>query len=686
MVFDLRLPRRTRLVLGTLALLFLGLLSACRSSAPPGAPASGNSVVARIAGQPIRSASFRSEYRQLTGEGQAAVAESLETPQARLDQYVNYKLKIRAAQDAGYDDRPDIQQKISAYRRQVARPLLLRREVLEPITRTLYERGRREIDVSHILLRLPPDAPPADTLKAYRTLETLADSARHGADFGALARRHSQSPAARREGRPGYEGHLGYLSAGRLVAPFEDVMYATAVESVSEPFRTRFGYHILKVHDRRPTPPDVRVSHLMVQASQRAGEAARDSARRQAEQYRARILDGEDFAALARRHSDHAPSAQKGGDLGFLSHDARMIPALHDAAFALDSVGAVSGVIETRFGYHLLKLTDRRTPPSYADAYEALKKQAARLPRTQKAERRLAAEVRRRLESRVDTAAVRGALRDSTGPGSGPLILAGRPVRKEAAGRSFATLGDSTYTVGALARFVQQKRGAPRTLDPAIDAFLNEKAVDYEAALRVQQDDTLRQQVQRYRDGLLIFQLMQDSVWSAATQDNDALRAYYRAHRSRYRAPERAEVFALHSDALAPLRAVAARLQSGAALGDALASYAGGRVDTTRVPTAPAAGTTGDAYGALAPLQPGDYRGPLAHGDGFRLLVRGATLPAGPQPFAQARTAVMRDHQQAAEQAFLQRLRQRYDVETYPDRLSPPQQTATAPATSGTGR
>ena len=119
-----------------------------------------------------------------------------------------------------------------------------------------------EVDVAHILIKLSPDVDPEDTLKAYRKAIEIKTLAEKGEDFGKLAVKYSEEPMVNQT-----KGHLGYFTAFQMVYPFENAAYNTPVEEISITVRTRFGYHVLFVHDKRPGQGKVDVSHIMIRVT-----------------------------------------------------------------------------------------------------------------------------------------------------------------------------------------------------------------------------------------------------------------------------------------------------------------------------------------------------------------------------------------------------------------------------------
>lgn len=676
--------RPAALVPALLALLFA---AGCGTTARTADPyAADPSVVAVIDGQPWTLDAFEARYARAVGGLDEAVDDSLAAYQDFLERYVNFRIKVLAAENVGYDTLSRIQDEVTTYRTSFARPYLLDRAVLNPIIDQLYERGQEMVDASHILIRVDENA--GDTLAAYQKISALRDSVMAGADFGLLAVRHSEDPSARGQaGAQGYAGRLGYFSAGRMVEPFETWAYETPVGAASPVFRTQFGYHILYVHDRRPTVRDIRLSHLMV----RPGATAEDSAAARAtvDSLRTRILAGEDFEALAKTYSDDTMSGQRGGDLGFVRYDNyQLVEPFRSVAFDLAEVGDVSEVVETRFGYHVIKLTDRRAPETLEEQYESLKQTASRLPRTKQAETRLAAEVRARYGAAVDTSALRQAV-DAAPQDSVEALLQREDRPAALAAVPAATLGDSTYTLGQIAAVAPARRmtnlaDPVQTLLERADAFLNDAAIAYEAAALEQRDDEFRAIMDEFRDGLILFELMGDSVWTPAAEDSAALAAYFEAHRDRYQYGERTRLVEFYSWSDSLLNTLAARAEAGTPLSTLIAEVEADTADLAAVDTVFVEGPTASVHDVGLGLAPGQAAALQPFRNGHLLIFNDGTVPPRPKTLDEARSQVVNDYQTVLEERLVESLRRRYGVRTYPERLTRAFREATDGATAST--
>lgn len=635
-------------------LLFVALGPA--RAAPSGGPtAARDTVVARFADTKITLAELDSAFVASAGGPEAGSDSTLSDYRAFLAPYLHYRLKVRAARDAALDTVPRVRRDVHAYRRQLARPAVMRKEVYEPVTRTLYERRAQVVVASHILIR-SASVPGPDSARS--ALRALADSARQGVPFGDLAYRHSEDPSAQKQGARGYRGRLGALRAGQVVLPFEERMYSLEPGAVGAPFRTQYGYHLLKVHERRPAPPPIELSHILRRAQGPASQP-----RAFLDSLRAQIVRGAiPFADAAEEHSQDPRSAADGGALGTVSPH-QLPEAFRTAVARLDTVGAVSEVVRTRFGHHLLQLTDRRQRPAFAEAYSSLKDEVSGTPRVQQRKAAFAREVRSDYGVTVDTTRLLSA------SGLAALDSLARPLlSRSPAPTPIATLGDSTYTLPQLPRHLTQADGGTQlTLGALLDAFLNEKARQYAVTRYAQTSDSLRRRLRTYREGTLLFRYMQDSVWTAAARDTAGLRDTYRRHKDRYRFPERIRTLVLRAPAdslLQPHRRAHATGRTLPATVQAAAPDSLVDVDTVFVTD-----QSPTVYRPIRSAPDGAAVGPVAQDTQSLLLLRDTRLPPRPKRFEEARSAVLQDHQARVERRTLQQLRRRYDADTFPERI-----------------
>ncbi len=660
---------------GPLAFGLLGaallVLAACGTPRPITGPFAGGptAAVAQWRGDTLTLGEFEQAYATTIGSWDAAADDSMPALVDFLDRYVNFRLKVAEARSLHLERDSALQAEVASYRQQLARPYYLDQNVLDDIVRDLYQKQQEEVRASHLLIAIGPDAAPADTQAAYARIIGYRDSieAMGGTAeaFEAVARRHSEDPSVARN-----SGDLGYFTGGRMVHQFENAAYSTPAGTVSMPIRTRFGYHLVYVRDRRPRSADIKASHILIRPQ---GATPQDTAtaRTTAEGIRARVLAGEDFATLARQYSDDVASGRNGGDLGFFGLG-RMVPQFEEAAFALRNVGDVSDIVQTRFGFHLIQLTERRQLPSYDEAYPELKRLAAELPLADERAQALGARLRAERGDTFDEAAVRAAV--ARFPADSLIGM----IRERGFGADsttvFGTSGGRDVILGQFA--TDFRRAAPQPGPNQVNQvvseaqrWLNAQAID-EAIVQLEQNDPdFRRMLAQYEDGVLLFKISEDSIWTRAASDDAALRTFHAAHAAEYRFPERRRVLSFGSPSDSLLTQVMADLDAGRTPSQILDAYRDSPL-TLRLDTVYVADSTASPLDLTLGLTPGQHT--TVQPERSRLavyLLDGIEAPRE-KTFTEARAEVVTAYQEELERQWVARLREEYRARTYPEQLS----------------
>src|SRR5699024_2171615 len=250
-------------------------------------------ILLEIDGQPVYVNEFKRVYFKNLDLVQK---ESQRDVDGYLDLFVDYKLKIAEAKAQDLDKGKEYLSEFEKYRNQLSRNYLAENRLTSELAEEAYERSKEEIDASHILIDVKYDASPKDTLEAYNKIKSIREEALKGADFATLVKKYSDEPNTAKT-----EGRLGYFTVFKMVYPFETEAYNTGVGEISEIVRSAFGYHIIKVHDRRKRDPQIEVSHIMV--SEKQGAKNFDPEERINEIY-AMYKQGRSFENLAKEYSD----------------------------------------------------------------------------------------------------------------------------------------------------------------------------------------------------------------------------------------------------------------------------------------------------------------------------------------------------------------------------------------------
>ena len=284
-----------------------------------------------------------------------------------LTLFINFQLKVAEAEKLGFDTLSSFVTELNGYRDQLARPYLIDSETNDKIIKEAYERMQLEVRASHILIEIPKDATPEDTLAAYEKAIAIRNRILFGEPYENVAKGASEDKSVKYN-----SGDLGYFTVFQMVYPFEDAVYQMNVGDISMPVRTQFGYHIIKKTDSRESKGEVKVAHIMLLTPAGIDPVEAQKKKAKINEIYHRLKQGEDFAVLAKEFSEDRGSARNGGELPWFG-SGKMVPEFENAAFGLTFNGEVSLPVKTSFGWHILKRIDRKEIGNFADMEAEIK-------------------------------------------------------------------------------------------------------------------------------------------------------------------------------------------------------------------------------------------------------------------------------------------------------------------------
>ncbi len=468
---------------------------------------------------------------------------------AALDEYmelfINFKLKVQAAEALGMDTVSTFQKELSGYRTQLARPYLTNNDLLNELVRQAWERKQEEVRARHILISCSAQANPADTLKAWKRADALRSRVLSGEDFEAVAlsKAGSDDPSVRENG-----GDLGWFSAFQMVYPFEEAAFTTAVGELSSILRTRYGYHFLEVTGRRNARGEIRAAHIMI----RTKKGADDDTMKAAEDRINSIYDllgkGISWEELALKMSEDASTASKGGELPWFG-TGKMVEAFENAAFGLTEDGQISSPFKTSYGWHIVKRLEYRAPASFEAAKRELQKKVSRDSRSELTRTSFLENLKDEYNFIINANALKSLKRIASKQDS--VFFPGHPLADIPSKTGATTLLSIDNEVATILDFVDYlnivkirsaEAGANTIIDDQFKTWSDKLLLDYEDARLEAKHDDFRLLMEEYHDGILLFELTDQKVWSKAVKDTAGLEAYHAAHVSDFMWGTRANV------------------------------------------------------------------------------------------------------------------------------------------------
>lgn len=501
-------------------------------------------VLLTVDGQEITVSEFEAVYKK-NNRDETIDQEDLKE---YLDLYINFRLKVREAEALGLDTVQKFINELKGYQKQLAKPYLTDKSVTEKLIKEAYERSLKDIRASHILLKIGPDALPKDTLAVYNRMIDIRKKALKG-DFAELAKKYSEDPSAKDNG-----GDLGWFSAMRMVYPFETAAYTTPVGEISMPVRTRFGYHILKVVGNRDAQGEISAAHIMIKTEKDATEEQIAEAKTKIDEVKALLDKGESFEDLAKKYSQDRGSANKGGALPRFG-TGRMVQAFEKAAFALKNDGDYSEPFLTEYGWHIVKRLERFPVPSFEESESTLSSKVAKDSRSQMSQKVVLDRIKKEYGFKEDRSALDGiaALLDST-------LIDGNWDATEAKklNKMLFSIGDKKYTQADFATHIESHQTRRRKEDLLIvmngmyNRYVEESLLAYEESKLADKYPEYKALLREYRDGILLFDLTDEKVWSKAVKDTAGLQAYYNKHKEDFMWDKRldAEIYIVQNDSI----------------------------------------------------------------------------------------------------------------------------------------
>ncbi|WP_297093200.1 peptidylprolyl isomerase [uncultured Draconibacterium sp.] len=439
------------------------------------------------------------------------------TPKEYLDLFINFKLKVTEAENLGMDTSQAFINELAGYRKEIAAPYLTDIEFNEHQVEELYRRMKLEVDASHILLRVDENASAKEEQQVLDKITDIRNQIIAGKPFEDAAVEYSEDPSAQTN-----KGHLNYFSAFTMVAPFEDAAFNTPVGEVSDPVRTDFGYHLIKVLDTRPNKGELQVAHIMKNVARNATPEEKAKAKTAIDSIYHLLLDGADFAEMAKNESQDRRSAVRGGEMPWFSAG-RIVKEFSDPAFALKNDGDISKPVETPFGYHIIKRLSARPVPPFEEARASIesqiKKDATRLASGKK----VFVEKLKKEYNFTENETAKAKLAE--------LNIAGNSSLPE---DTFFTIDNKSYGADELSAFVARKNIKVGSYRSVYNDWVSDEITNLEDSKLEEKYPEFRYLMNEYHDGILLFNISQDKIWNYAAQDTAGLEEFYQKDKDKH--------------------------------------------------------------------------------------------------------------------------------------------------------
>ena len=450
-----------------------------------------------------------------------------------LELFIGYKLKINKANKLGLENNPKYKSELASYRTQLAKNYITDVKVTKELIEEGYNRSLKEVHAAHILLNLEENAVPADTLKIYNQILDIRKKALGGEDFSKLAKQFSQDPSAKEN-----SGDLGYFSAFRMVYPFESAAFKTKKGEISMPVRTRYGYHIVKVLDIRDNRGEINVAHIMI--SKQTDLKLEEKAKNTIDDIYKKLQQGEKFETLAQQFSEDKSSAEKGGVLNRFASGQLSSDKFEDIAFSLSKENSLSAPFQTEFGWHIVKFIEKYPAKNFDEMQSDLDSKIRKDDRSRLITNSMNDKLRKEFPLKRDDKlylAISKTINKDYLAGTWKI-----PTDSKAFDKNLFTIRDKPVTGIAFLEFLEkQQKGLkdvkvslPQLTDKIYEQFVDDQLNTYYDNNLENKFPEFKDVMEEYRDGLLLFDLMEKEIWEKSKNDTIGLENFYKNHKFNY--------------------------------------------------------------------------------------------------------------------------------------------------------
>ena len=461
-----------------------------------------------------------------------------------LDLFINFRMKVMEAERLKLDTSAKFQRELAGYRKQLAKPFMSSDDITDELLQEAYQRKLKDIRASHILIRCDKHALPSDTLKAYNKAMDIRKRALKGEDFGELAIRYSEDPSAKpmkatdqAPARPGNRGDLGYFSVFDMVYPFETGAYNTKPGDISMPVRSDFGYHIIKVESATEAMGAIQAAHIFLQLPFDAPTDEVAAMKQKADNIYNELMsqDGKNWNEAVTKYSDDRGTVARGGALSTFTVN-RIVPEFIEACKSL-GINEISKPVRTDYGFHIIKLLSKTGVGSFEKEMKGLSERIEKDMRSKKSDEVVLKQIKKDYKFKANDKNLEAFMATVD---SSILRKAYKPAEGVDMNATLFTLDGNTTKVKDFITYIEEKQTPQKYVTPSTyayqlyESFSNEALMNYADAHLEEKYPEFKEMVQEYKDGILLFDLMDREVWDKAVKDTLGLQEYHKAHASNY--------------------------------------------------------------------------------------------------------------------------------------------------------
>ena len=483
----------------------------------------------------------KSEFEQIYWKNKKEKIATKEDLDEYIELFINFKLKVISAEELGLDTTKKFIDELSGYRKQLEKPYLTDTSITESLINEAYYRTINEINASHIMVKLGPNPNPSDTLKAYNKISSFLKSINSGeVSFEKIAEESSEDPYAKSNA-----GNLGYFNAFKMIYSFENAAYKTPIGDVSKPIRTRYGYHLVRPNSTRKAMGKVKTSHIMITTNQKLPNNNKITSEKINKIYNDLNNGTLSFEELANKFSEDRKSAKNGGEIGWISSGGNVYPEFEKTVFSLTKNGDFSKPFKTPNGWHIVKRLDYEPIGDLKSLSYELKNKIEKDMRGQKTKssfiKKLKVDYADLIEELIILNELEKILKNKD------FDFKNMTLNKEIKGINNVILSieNRSYPIYDFLEYLLNLKKLDKnlitnnTLTKLYEKFVNQKLIAFEKTQLEKKYPEFKALMKEYRDGILLFEISDQMIWTKAIKDTSGLKEFYISNTDTWKWPNR---------------------------------------------------------------------------------------------------------------------------------------------------
>lgn len=602
----------------------------------------------------------KSEFEQIYWKNKKEKLATKEDLDEYIELFINFKLKVIAAENKGLDTLKKFINELQGYKIQLEKPYLTDTSINEDLLKEAYYRTVNEVNASHLMIKLPPNPSKEDTLKAWNKISKIRKSIiSENKNFEEQAEKFSEDPSAKFN-----KGNLGYFSAFKMLYPFEEAAYTTPIGKISNIVRTRYGYHILTANSFRKAKGKIKTAHIMYTVDPKS-RGENEQAKQKINSLYEKLKNGEPFNELAQEHSDDRNSAKKGGEIGWIGSGGNFYKEFEDAVFSLKSDNEFSAPFKTPNGWHIVKRLAFEPIGDYQKLKYELKNKIQKDARSQKTVSSFIEKLKKEysMESKINENEIYKLINnksfDFKNISSNNKL---RNINKEVlkfAERSYSNLDFISHLIKV--QSIDLCKESKSNIKKQFNSFTNKELVEFEKTQLPFKYPDFKALLKEYRDGILLFEISDQMIWSKAIKDTSGLKKFHSENSEKWMWNDRIKADFFYSDSKKSIKKIYSLKKKGKLSNDSIISYVNSisdqksmfkseTTDLINVNNSPESSVT---IGLLKPILK-DKK--------WKIINIIEVLPSRPKTLDEAEGIIVSEYQNFLEKSWLKELKENNEV------------------------